>query len=397
MIAPAPPLDGGSRQLFGQNHAYSVVFRGNGEAIVNMRLSLTNTQAEPMKSFTLRVPKAQPTDLLAFQVSQAVPDFYSYIPATYQKAQVTYAGDTITVTLPQPILADKSGSILLYYRAFGYAKKDIIGAYRFTFETLQAQDPIQQLQVGIRTDSDLILRGSKSQVNYRFEDMGMVSADMATEAAPMANARMDTYYQQIGYGDMVKTASNLQALESYTVRGSYADTRAKLYVKEIAIGIGVAVLVVAIVIWIVRLMLKNQKAPAGIKSPSTGIVAVFGVSFVSAMLAIGYTALVMFVMRNLTTFVRYDVQMPISMLLLIVSLGVYGLLLVVPAILIGIRFGIWYGVSTVGVSIIWLVLGLIIYMVMIIATPPDQPVFMPMMEARDAPVIMEGGEPSQEF
>jgi len=396
MIAPAPPLGDGSRQLFGQNHAYSVVFRGNGESVVSARILFTNASTTAMKSIVLRVPRVSPQDTVAYQVLRPGQpyDIYNWYGASsYQKTPVTFTGDTFTITLPQPVAPDSSGSILLYYRAFGYAKKDIVGAYRFTFETLQAQEPIQQLQVGLLTDSDLVLRGSKSQVNYRFEDMGMAAIGMTTEAAPMANSRMDSYYQQIGYGDIVKVASNLQALESYTVGGSYADAKIKLYVKEIAIGIGIVAIVVAILIWIIPKILKSQNAPTGGRSPSAGVIAVLGVSFVSSMLSIGYTALVMFVMRNLSSFVVYDVQMPVTMLVLIVSLGVYGLLLVVPGILLGMRFGIWYGVSAVGVSMIWLVLGLIIYMVMILSSPPDQPVFMPMMEARTAPPIAPDAPP----
>lgn len=391
LIAPMPPIDGQIGQLFGQNHWYSVVFRGNGEAVVSTRILFTNGDTAPQSILSFRIPKVMPADPLAFQVirqRQCIqyslrgtpmpdggiaepaclryqePDAYNwYGPAKYQKAGIEYTGDTLNVTLPQPIEPNKSGSILLYYRAFGYAKKNITGSYTFAFETLQAQEAVQQAQVGISTDSDLILRGGKGAVNYRFEDMGMAAKGMSEAAAPMMNTRMDSFYQQIGSGSIVKTASNLQALESYSVKGSYADNRLKLYAKEGLIGFIVLAVVVAGGMYILKLTLKGLRGTSKTsQSPATtSFLAMFGLSFVAAVCILGYTILLVFLTNSLSSYVVYDMRMPITILLLIVSLGVYGLLLFAPAVILGIRLGWAFGLGTIGLTTVWLILALILY------------------------------------
>ena len=385
MIAPILPDDGMPAQLFGQNQSYSVVFRGNGEAVVNLRLSFTNTQTSNLTSLALRIPKVEPKDMFAFQVIRPgpclryapvgtlegqnalyvptsrcllyddPPDPYSwYGPAKYQKAVVQYAGDTVTITLPQPIKPEKFGNILLYYRAFGYAKKDIVGTYHFTFETLQAQDQVEQVDVGIATDTNLLLRGTKENVNYRFEDAMVASRGVADMAAPSANTRLDAYYQQIGSGQLIKSASGLQAFESFTIRGSYADNALRLYAKEIAIGIAVFVVIVLLTIGILRLAIK-----------SLTVLAVVGVSFLSAVFMLGYTVIIIFLIRNLPVVLSYDypMQLPIVMVLLIISLGIYGFLLFAPAIFIGMKRGIVYGLVTAGLTLGWLILAVVLFTV----------------------------------
>lgn len=413
MIAPMPPIDGGMSQLFGQNHWYSVVFRGNGEAVVSTRIVFSNITTSPLRLLEYRVPRVKPEDMIAFQVirePQCIqyaypdrpidlnsetkiqqrcvqyqePDAYNwYGPSKYQRADVRYSGDTISVTLPQQIQTEKSGSLLLSWRAFGYAKKDLAGAYHFTFETLQASDPVQQLQVGISTDSDLVLRGTKSQVNYRFEDAKSTMMGTADSAAPMANSRLDNYYQQIGYGQIVKNASNLQALESYTVRGSYADNTFRLYTKEIAIGLGVLALLVGISIWIIRRMMRGNRTQSSDKT--TPIIMMFGMSFASSILIIAYTVLLVFLSRNLSSLMSYDVQLPVTILILVVSLGVFGLLLFAPCVLLWMRFGVGFGLGTLGLSFLWLIFGLVLY-VFIGASGRSYGSPMPLMRTLDQSV-----------
>jgi len=396
-----PPSGDGPSELFGQNQWYSVVFRGNGEAIVSLRVLFTNTQSSPMNILSLRVPKVIPNDLLAFQVLRQgaclryepvvqtqsnerttiypsrpqlkcleynEPDLYSwYGPAKYQKTRVAYSGDTITIPLPQPIQPDKSGGVLLYYRAFGYAKKSLIGSYHFIFETLQAEDPIRQLQVGISTDSDLVLRGAKGNVNYHFEDVSMAAKGMADMAAPMTNTRLDSYYQQIGQGEIVKTASNLQVLESYTVKGAYADNAVKLYAKEISIGIGITLLIIIGLVWMVRLLMKTNSKPQTMKTANDqyiGIILCCTFSFISAFMMIAVGIMLWYVMRNINSMVDYQIAPLVAILILLLSLGIFGFLLVAPSFFVGVKRGWSFGLATTGLTIMWLFIGLILVLLL---------------------------------
>ncbi len=260
-----------------QQHSYSVVFRGNGEAVVSSKLIVSNIQDTSITQLSLRVPKVDPQDVIAFQVIKETkciryqpytpgeisnisppcieyqePNYYDYSTNKYQKATTEIKGDTIVVTLPAPIQSNKSSSIILYYRAFGYAKKNIFGTFNFAFETLKIDDRINNLTVGITTDSDLFLKGAKGKVNYRFNENAISQLKTAPEfGVPAPNSTIDSFYQQIGQGSITKTATSLQPLDSYTVKGSYADSILSLYAKELLIAIFIFLLIITV---IVRLM-----------------------------------------------------------------------------------------------------------------------------------------------
>src|SRR3990172_5741276 len=70
MIAPdfVPLYPGGEPGFLGQDHAYTVVFRGNGEAVVSARVVLTNKGEEPLSEISLRVPFVEPKDVFVYQV-----------------------------------------------------------------------------------------------------------------------------------------------------------------------------------------------------------------------------------------------------------------------------------------------------------------------------------------
>jgi len=216
------------------------------------------------------------------------PDYYGYwwSKTKYQKAQSEFEGDTLTITLPQAISGDKTGSYLVYFRAMGYTQRNIFRAYKFTFETVQVEDDIRNLTVGVSTDSDLILRGATGEVNYRFEDAGV--ALKAVGGAPAESSAIDTFYNQIGYGSLVKTASSLAPLESYSVSSSFADTRIKLYAKEILIGVGIFLVILSLVLIVARIILKRQSARAqgtqGSSFDTKNLFLSLGVSFASASL-----------------------------------------------------------------------------------------------------------------
>lgn len=393
--------------VLGQNHNYSVTFRGNGEAIVTARIVFMNNGDKPLTVTNLRVPKVDPKDIIAFQVfSEPQCIYYQYqkealLPgrapalcetyqepdyfggwhgnAKYLKAEVGLRGDTVSVTLPKPVKPNASGSFILYYRAFGYAKKNLFGARDFTFETLKVEDRIQTLQVGIATDSDLVLRDTKGKVNYRFEESAIALKSAGT-AAPLESAQLDQFVQQIGQGEIVKSASNLQPLDSYSVRGSYADSRVKLYAKEIIIGIVVSLAVLLGLIWggkrLGAMMAKRGGAiPA--KTPALTFVGALSSSFLAALLMIVYTFILLFVRNYVSSL--YGFGFLLTVLIALVSLGVYGMLLVVPAMIVGIKRGLLWGLATFGLTIFWLVVdGIVILIVLVIVggsgyTYPVQP------------------------
>jgi hypothetical protein len=130
--------------FLGQNHSYSVVFRGNGEAVVSARVVVANSSDKPLSELNLRIPGVNASGIYVFQIfkekqciryDQPVynptirsyppsvcteyqdPDYYndySYYNAKYKKADYEYKNDTLTIKI-QAI--DKQNGHFFVFRA----------------------------------------------------------------------------------------------------------------------------------------------------------------------------------------------------------------------------------------------------------------------------------------
>lgn len=426
-----PPPDGQPTGFFGQDHYYTVTFRGNGEAVVTAKLIFTNLGDKTLTEMALRIPKAYPQEISVYQVIRErgciryysppsiqpdiderpliyppisptpicqewqEPDYYGYFyGGKYQKAQWELRGDTIVVDLPEDLRPNDSTSIVLYYRAFGYAKKTIFGAYKYSFETLKVEDKIRHLSVAINVDADLFLKGAKGKINYRFEESFAPLKSIGVDQ-PVSSVQFDTLYQQIGQGQMIKTASNLSPLESYTVKGSFADSRLKLYGWQILIGLLVVWFLAAFVVFFAKLMINRwktreitskKKTIRGLNldwmSKGAGpFFVVLGASFLSSFLILIYTLFLFFVGRLLTSVYYYQFGTIILILLIIISVGIYALLLFGPAIFIWIKKGSGWGILSFFLTIAWLVFYLVVvFLILFILSARYPGPIVPMLE-----------------
>ncbi len=415
------PVPNSLPKIFGQHHAYSVTFRGNGEAIVTVRIALTNTGSYPLTSLSLRVPRVDPMDIEAYQVirePQCIryggglnpppnynlelpanslqrclefqePDYFQYWGDTkYQKASVQKDGDTLTVNLPSSIKTNASGSYVLFYRAFGYTKRNLVGAFNATFETLKINDRIAELTVGITPDQDLFMRGFRGKVSYRLEEPQMALKGMAMESAPARSAQFDSFLQQIGTGSITKKATNLQPLDGYSVKTSYADSYGKLYAKEITIGIFAVFLIFVIVFliirWVMKLFVKpnshsesesvkkeNSMQSSKSSFQSLDVLIVVGISFVSSLCIAGYTMGLRIMTSVLENYFSMDITLPILLFVAIISLGVYGFFLIVPPLLIGIKRGLGKGIITFLLTLFWIFFYLVVAVFIMIVMQPN--------------------------
>lgn len=433
MIAPDYyPRPDSPLPFAGQNHAYSVVLRGNGEAIVTLKAAITNSNpdGEDLNTLTLRIPlRVIPSDIAVYQIinqgyciryeqrigyesnqympeatanyyqprciEYSEPDYFNYYGGgKYQRAQYEYSGDTLTVNLPTAIKAEKSGAFFVYFRALGYARKNLAGAYKFNFESLKSNDPINQLNVGISTDSDLYLKGSKGEVDYRFADTAMMMKEGGRGGgAPAASSAIDRVVSQIGQGTIVKTASNLAPLESYKVSGMYANSKIKLYGKEILAVIAVVLIVILVIFLVIRKILGMMTGPVaskkGVSAISTRgesaklVMTSLGISFISSVLLAGYSLLIIFVSQNLN-YIDYQTAALLRLAGMIFSFCVYSVIIFIPGIYFGVKKGIGWGILTVVLTVGWLFVYLIVSIGIIFLTgfqrsyPPG--VIRPMME-----------------
>jgi hypothetical protein len=272
--------------LFGQNHYYNVVFRGNGEAITYAKLVINNPNKTPLTEFSFEVPKVDPTEMTIYQMTLPKvcaeydhtttkenppclkydePDYtssyyYGYYRTTekpeYQSIDFTNTGNTYKFTLPQQIEPYKSSAIIVSYAAKGYTKKSF-GLQKFNFETIKVSSRIQELKVAIEVDSDLFLKNKDSEVNYSSSDSNL---GVAKTASSISSKALDEVVGNIGsYGQINKTAKSLSPNESLTIKGEYAENWFRLYLTEILIIILVIIIIFVGLILITRFLKKRDK------------------------------------------------------------------------------------------------------------------------------------------
>lgn len=402
--------------FFGQQHAYSLQLRGNGEAIVTLRQVFKNETNKPQTDVRLRVPRVNPQELMAIQVireprcleylpmekPQIYPappcrawettDFYSYGygNSTYQKALTKLEADTVTVELPKSVPAGQTGSIILTYRAFGYAKKNIFGAWNYTFETLKTEDKISDLTVGVNVDEEYVLKGAKGQTNYRLDEAAGPMKMMAPEVA-RSDATLDNFVNyQIGQGTLVKKTSNLQALDSFTIKGEYADTVFKLYGRELGIGGLVILLLLIIAFYFLRSTVRglvnnhhvNHAEGGHQKNLGSLTLLIAGSGFVGALTMVGLGALIVIINRYVTPTLPYEYVGFIAIFAFVIFIGVISLLLLAPPLLIGLRHGVISGLLTFASTIGFLFLFLILTVIFLVLTRQNNvyPIGVQMME-----------------
>lgn len=346
-----PPSERGDL-LFGQKHAYTVIFRNDGAATVLGRIVFKNTNKEPIREMQMVIPRASVTDPIFYQVKaqpQCIEFSHNYATGSepgdargsgptclrydtdylynnfeylgneeYTKIVPGQAGGVFTIPLATEVTENQPGAIVFAFRSKDYARETWAGSFRFTFTSPHAASPIELVRVAVGVDSDLYLKGRQTKVAYR-EEMPVVS-DLAASSID----RSIDYYQRQGF---TKEGRSLGSGESLIVTGSYADSWWKLYAMEIVWSlIGIAAAILLWLLWRRYYHPVHQKAGpfTGIFSPTN-----VGVAFGSALATVGLTYLVTVL---IPIFIRPFQDMVSSALFSILILGLYAVVLFGPAL-----------------------------------------------------------------
>ncbi len=280
-----------SSLLFGQRHSYSVVLRGNGEALVYGRLTVTNPSEQPMSTFSFSIPGAAADEVAVLEVSghgpcisysQPMPecvrsadgnagcleyDYPQRVCNGYQKMDLSYGGwpgdasyralavakegNLYKATFSEPIPARQSAYLVMAYAARGYVTKSM-GVYSFAFKTPQVPARVEDVSVGVEVDSEFVLRGARSSVDYQSVTLEAPTS-MALDASlgMQRSAELDRFVPSIGRGQVSKSAKKLAPNESLIVTGQFAASAWQLNWGRIvvtllvllAICVGIALLV----------------------------------------------------------------------------------------------------------------------------------------------------------
>jgi hypothetical protein len=216
--------------LFGQTQAYDVLIRGDGEAAVNARITLSNNNTKPLSKLDYSVISGQLGDVTAYQqvlcsdlpvlepansagsttssptntlspatapagtvATTDVPECYAaltehpldssspnqpnapgaqlpyYYPSsnyTYKKVSVSKTGNSFSLTLPQAVKNNKSTTIVMVYNVTSVAHKSL-GVFHYTFKTLKSGLSVSDVTVAISVDENYQLAdAANGNVNY---------------------------------------------------------------------------------------------------------------------------------------------------------------------------------------------------------------------------------------
>jgi hypothetical protein len=393
-VAAAAPTD----LLSGQYQTYSVTLRGNNEAVVYAKLALGNNTGQPLTSSSFTMPsQASPSELVIYQMTAPrvctrydyniysspclnyddpdylQPNYYAGPGNTYKKIDYVKSGNKYSFDLPTAIKADKSGMVIVAYAAKGFVTESF-GLHNFKFETLKVTSRVKQADIYVDVDSDQMLRGAKSTVNYSTSAKPTAALDSVSGTGAAASSALDTivngFYSNSG---VTKSVKNMAPGESATVTGEYATSWWRLYLAEIlwSLLVVVAILVAAVFAsrWSRRrrpqapVASKTSRAKAG--APVASVAAPAAIRFdlsavvlslVSTVLVTGLTYLLQQLSNNtLIANYNYNYNPFITAMVAVVAVVVYAVIVVGPAVYLAIKRG-WSAVAVyVASELLWLV------------------------------------------
>ncbi|MFA9288310.1 MAG: hypothetical protein ACEQSA_00315 [Weeksellaceae bacterium] len=420
MIYPPDVASMGS--ILGQDQAYTVYLRGNGEAVVNFRAVFTNDSDVDQKEYVLTFPEGAPVteDLIAYQVIKepmcvqyetfavtagttvggSDPACLKYEDSSYYniygqnryiRVNPAITGNELRVPLQETIEASKSGSIVLSYRSFSYTDETVFDTYRYTFETLKSDQEIQNLNLGIRVDPQLVIKKADANVSYT-QSESLQSLDKAMSAAAPTgerNNRLDSFYADIGYGVITETSSYLQAGDTYKVTGEYATSLLKLYVKQIVIGLMLMlgfILALVLIGQHVRKILRDRQETAKTAAEKQAqqrtemMIIISTIGFIAALLLTLYSFGLYFYATYISSYWYNNLQSLVALFIVVLSAGLYPTVLFGPAIAIGLKRGWISALATVIVTLIWFVILFFLGLVIIMSTQRSKDDVMPMYD-----------------
>ncbi len=255
---------------FGQEHFYSVLFRGNGEVVVGAKIITSNGTKVPINDLEVEILDLNVGQVSFFQEicrNKTTKQILSNTECNrsyrdnpneivYQKLDFDQSENTYSVDLNAYIDSFQSGVVLMHYRGFGYAKNGLFGRKNFDFLTLRVDDNITTAKISVNVDTDLFFEGQKSSIDYAYTgfDTAMTAGSEFKESAALQD-----FSRRVGsYGKINKTANYLLPNETFHVKGVYAKTWFGLYYLKLFIGILILAGIIGTV-FLINWRVKNKK------------------------------------------------------------------------------------------------------------------------------------------
>ena len=306
--------------------------------------------------------------------TRAYPDYYppyNQSHALEYTKTLTSQATILHLGLWTPIQRGETTSIVLFYKIPQYAQKDSLGNFQFDFKTIIDRQAIlvQNMRVAINVDYCFTLKGGESKVDYR-PNIGFMGDAAMTKAASadIASPEFRQYTEQIRYaGGLVKTASNLDAFESFHVKGTYGENSFIVNFPESMFGIVIGALVLA------GIIVLGKKAAASFKPKGKfdlmNYSSLATLSFASAVGIIILDLIIFFAAEQISHWSYNFSWLSAALVLLgvVVSAGAIFL----PSLYVASKEGMVKGAAVFGMTLVFLiVLGIIAGIALNILFPP---------------------------
>lgn len=306
-----------------QDHQYYVVFDEEGEAAVLATITMQNY--DNIENLVFEIPGE------SFRIIGIAQQYYVYESEDYWRYDVEYEDVDYTIeelsdsirldlTLPEP--GEEQITLLVYYKSESYVEKK--GAvYNFDFETMSSEYDISNVNVYIDVVDDLYLKEGSSETEYK--------ADFAMGTASVEEVARDGGYYY--YSNFQESTSALDPWESFHVTGKYSKTWLDMNWWKIVLGVlGVGLFLVGGVLAF-QAVGKTKKRKLSL-----------GLGFGTGSLLVLIWSASIYAMGHVYEWIGYQYDEMFSAGIVIFTLLVTLVLLVLPSVLTGLKYGAKEGI-----------------------------------------------------
>ncbi len=227
---------------YSTNAYYAVMFDERGLASSALRLDYVNNNDAATDRIDLWIPGEDARIISAYVREDCQPKngsygYYGdecYYGYRFVPAKVSaQGGGSYSIALDSSLKRGGRTSVLIFYRAFGYASDGLLGT-GFAFETPSFGFDVESSRVAIDVDEDLILKEGGSSGSYN-QMRSTVLAGSSYGGSSNLQSALSSSYSYISYArGYVLEKSTLLSGETFVVRGTYGREWAALYLPEIA-------------------------------------------------------------------------------------------------------------------------------------------------------------------
>lgn len=405
------------------NQYYSVIYDGEGEALVSLRIDIRNNEPTPMDGILVEIPSPYvqlyavaeniPSGYIqeciryvdgceefgagstcvtydvngncleyerpCLNVGQVCDEYRNVGAATtgYTRLEVTPTPLADSVSLPvefsAPLMQGNTRTLLLMYKINDAADKSA-GVFRYDFATARLPLMTRNVRVATNVQSGLILKGLKSNIDYRTDFAVLESSFSKMGAGAVQDEVYMSYANSISRArGVVDSATYLDAHESMVSSGQYSSSWFALYWGRLLWIILVILAVIGVIIFSskrLKTYTRKEKKVTKKETESKGFTLPFLSGLYTALSMLGLWIVTLVIVGLGHEFLRrsdfWDILGPLFIVLAVI--GTLALLIGIPIHMSkkhGSTIGVYTLLSTLGWMFIFFIIAFIVAAVLV--------------------------------